>query len=60
VTVVVDTSTLLEMVLLDIADYNGITVPMNRNDEIMAARRKARREQLFPIRDQSKRSKAET
>ena len=60
VTVVVDTTTLLEMVLLDIAHYHDITVPMVRNDEIMAAERRARKPQLLSIGDHSKRSKATT
>jgi hypothetical protein len=58
VTVVIDTMTILEMVLVDIAQFHDITVPLIRNDEILAAERRERKAELFSVDGLPKRSKA--
>ena len=58
VSVTIDTKTLLEFVLLDIAKYHDITVPMMRNDELEAAARRDRKEKLHPGDVYMKRPKA--
>lgn len=48
VSVTIDTKTLLEIILLDIALYHDMTVPMMRNDEREAAARRERKAKLHP------------
>lgn len=47
VRVIVDTKTLLELILNDIAEYHDFTIHLDRNDEIFAAERTARKDKIY-------------
>ena len=46
--VILDTQTLLEMLIIDISNYSQNGAPLDHNDEVFARQRKARKDKLHP------------